>query len=483
MIKITFRYPTDKLNIAGDFTQWEAVPMTKNYIADEWEFEIKKEKIKCAEGVSLSLHFKFIDQDGKWFTNNKFAKEFDNEGNENNVLYLNDIFNEQPSSDNDSEEITSFKLNPRNVSDIVLKPLDVNTVTTNFNDMLESDLVPQNSVHNYKSLPIEESERDEVFIQDGTTKFDVILDSEDVKQIRDENLNSEKIQIIDDDANLEEVEEIKVEIIESVEMEEKELCIEHETMKANESLSLKEDQNIDDILPLSEIEEAKIKTLELREIKKVKGCIQHKLIKVDANLNLKEDRILDDELSLEDIEELNIKTLDLEETEKRNDSTQHESIGVSRNLNLKEDQGVNILPLQEIEGITSCIHENFEHNRSLSSKEKCLTSNNILSIREVEPTKVETCGLTEVDQIIDGMQEGFIKLDETLPLGEVKQMEDCIQNKDIEVDSNVNNDRPGTALTMKTDSDDFKSFLQKIIAFFNTLISSWLGFSKGKQKE
>lgn len=89
MVTIIYDHPISTfhiLNIAGDFNEWVIVPMTKSQQKGRWEYRLSDEVIHREK--RNKIHFKFIDPDGNWFTDNNYPKELDNEGNENNVKLL-----------------------------------------------------------------------------------------------------------------------------------------------------------------------------------------------------------------------------------------------------------------------------------------------------------------------------------------------------------------------------------------------------------
>lgn len=93
MSKIVFKHQQaglGSLSLAGNFTKWEIKPMVFNGDEAQWEFEIEPEMLENCElqdGKAVTF-FKFVDERGDWFTDDNFAKEADENGNENNALYL-----------------------------------------------------------------------------------------------------------------------------------------------------------------------------------------------------------------------------------------------------------------------------------------------------------------------------------------------------------------------------------------------------------
>ncbi|CDH17929.1 uncharacterized protein ZBAI_09717 [Zygosaccharomyces bailii ISA1307] len=86
MVKIIYGHSADhfkQLKVAGDFTSWGIKPMKKN--AEFWEYTFQKGNL--AQDAKV-IHFKFIDDNGVWFTDDDYAKETDSNNNENNVRIL-----------------------------------------------------------------------------------------------------------------------------------------------------------------------------------------------------------------------------------------------------------------------------------------------------------------------------------------------------------------------------------------------------------
>lgn len=115
MSKIIFKHSgngASALKVAGDFTDWAIVPMGYQDDSKQWEYNLDTEKLKSfAIGDNeFKIHFKFIDEDGNWFTDDNFAKEIDDRGNENNVLYLDK--RELLPSNEESDKTTEAKGNP-----------------------------------------------------------------------------------------------------------------------------------------------------------------------------------------------------------------------------------------------------------------------------------------------------------------------------------------------------------------------------------
>ncbi|CDO94924.1 unnamed protein product [Kluyveromyces dobzhanskii CBS 2104] len=82
---ISKRSPESGLSVALDLESWSPQPMVFNDSQKQWEYapDLKGREVE-------KIHFKFIDKDGTWFADNNFPKEFDDSGNENNVLYANE---------------------------------------------------------------------------------------------------------------------------------------------------------------------------------------------------------------------------------------------------------------------------------------------------------------------------------------------------------------------------------------------------------
>lgn len=86
MPKIIYGHSTDHfeaLKVAGDFSKWEIEPMTKK--SEFWEYTFYKGSLPAETKI---IHFKFIDDNGIWFTDDNYAKETDANNNENNVRIL-----------------------------------------------------------------------------------------------------------------------------------------------------------------------------------------------------------------------------------------------------------------------------------------------------------------------------------------------------------------------------------------------------------
>lgn len=93
MSKIVFKHPASdetSLSVAGNFSQWNIIPMVHNTTQNQWEYQITDADLQnCSEsGGQIRIYFKFIDGNSDWFTDENFAKEIDEHGNENNVMYL-----------------------------------------------------------------------------------------------------------------------------------------------------------------------------------------------------------------------------------------------------------------------------------------------------------------------------------------------------------------------------------------------------------
>lgn len=95
----------NNLQIAGDFSNWEALPMVKNPKNGLWEYSVNVEKLPKD---AIKVHFKFIDDSGTWFTNEDYGKEIDEHSNENNVELLNRKKETEPeeldTNDDDKEQ-------------------------------------------------------------------------------------------------------------------------------------------------------------------------------------------------------------------------------------------------------------------------------------------------------------------------------------------------------------------------------------------
>ncbi|QHS76554.1 Uip4p [Saccharomyces paradoxus] len=90
MVTIVFDHPAEDfpdLKIAGEFTDWEGVPMKINTDSGKWEYEFD-ESSTTKHNDKDKVHFKFIDQNGNWFADDEYPKEIDEHSNENNVATL-----------------------------------------------------------------------------------------------------------------------------------------------------------------------------------------------------------------------------------------------------------------------------------------------------------------------------------------------------------------------------------------------------------
>ncbi|QLL30342.1 hypothetical protein HG536_0A01590 [Torulaspora globosa] len=87
-MKIIYCHSPDNfqnLQIAGDFSDWKPLSMVKNGKDGLWEYVIDSRKLPPDTG---KVHFKFIDDNGVWFTDDDYPKEVDEHSNENNVKML-----------------------------------------------------------------------------------------------------------------------------------------------------------------------------------------------------------------------------------------------------------------------------------------------------------------------------------------------------------------------------------------------------------
>lgn len=85
LAKIIYGHHADSfqnLKIAGDFSDWEPLSMERSKDGDLWEYTIDLTKLPSG---TEKVHFKFIDDNGNWFTDEDYAKELDSSSNENNV--------------------------------------------------------------------------------------------------------------------------------------------------------------------------------------------------------------------------------------------------------------------------------------------------------------------------------------------------------------------------------------------------------------
>ncbi|QLQ77908.1 hypothetical protein HG537_0A01550 [Torulaspora globosa] len=87
-MKILYCHSPDSfqnLQIAGDFSDWKPLSMVKNVESGLWEYVIDSKKLAPD---TRKVHFKFIDDNGVWFTDDDYPKEVDEHSNENNVKFL-----------------------------------------------------------------------------------------------------------------------------------------------------------------------------------------------------------------------------------------------------------------------------------------------------------------------------------------------------------------------------------------------------------
>lgn len=105
---ISKRDPSSGLKVALDLESWKIQPMEYNEDLSQWEYtpELGGKQVE-------KIHFKFIDADGTWFTDIDFPKEFDSDGNENNVVYakengleLDEFAEDSKDQDSESQEST-----------------------------------------------------------------------------------------------------------------------------------------------------------------------------------------------------------------------------------------------------------------------------------------------------------------------------------------------------------------------------------------
>ncbi|CEP64764.1 Uip4p LALA0_S13e02476g [Lachancea lanzarotensis] len=106
------------ISVAGNFTKWEIEPMVFNDTEKQWEYEIDEKALQDCPHRNGKTHtfFKFVDANGTWFTDDNFAKEIDEHGNENNALYLpvapvagtSVLANREPQQQQDAERVDNF---------------------------------------------------------------------------------------------------------------------------------------------------------------------------------------------------------------------------------------------------------------------------------------------------------------------------------------------------------------------------------------
>lgn len=81
-----------ELNVAGDFNNWSQCSMTYDPVELIWSYRLTKEDEdscdKFDKDGDKTIHFKFIDQDGNWFTLDEFDTDLDEHNNVNNVQKL-----------------------------------------------------------------------------------------------------------------------------------------------------------------------------------------------------------------------------------------------------------------------------------------------------------------------------------------------------------------------------------------------------------
>lgn len=119
-----------KLQIAGDFTNWEIEPMKKKSNANNivgWQFIISNEMAEkyCSKESpeETMIHFKFIGDDGNWFTSDDFDLMPDEHNNVNNAILL---------------QFENGKLKEQNIDDF----------TTKIVESIPQDLTPDPSLEN-----------------------------------------------------------------------------------------------------------------------------------------------------------------------------------------------------------------------------------------------------------------------------------------------------------------------------------------------
>lgn len=130
MAKIIYGHSSDdyqNLKIAGDFSGWEPLPMGRNSITHLWEHKVDFSKLPNG---TEKVHFKFIDDNGNWFTDEDYPKEVDASSNENNVKLFTkeEIGEEDPAFEMDDEgpesPAPSLKTGSENPSGAT-KPADI----------------------------------------------------------------------------------------------------------------------------------------------------------------------------------------------------------------------------------------------------------------------------------------------------------------------------------------------------------------------
>lgn len=102
-MKIIYGHSADsfeKLKIAGDFSDWKPLSMVRNG-EGRWEYVLDPTTLPPDTG---KVHFKFIDDNGVWFTDEDYPKEVDEHSNENNVKLLSVAQEPEDVTDSDDDD-------------------------------------------------------------------------------------------------------------------------------------------------------------------------------------------------------------------------------------------------------------------------------------------------------------------------------------------------------------------------------------------
>ncbi|CAI4052650.1 hypothetical protein N7582_005527 [Saccharomyces uvarum] len=120
MVTIVFDHPADDfpdLKIAGEFTNWEGMPMEINDDSGKWEYTFDESSTTKHDD---KVHFKFIDHNGNWFADDEYPKEIDEHSNENNVTTLEskeDDTNEEKENKEDDKDTKEEENNEQGLYD------------------------------------------------------------------------------------------------------------------------------------------------------------------------------------------------------------------------------------------------------------------------------------------------------------------------------------------------------------------------------
>ncbi|EDO19421.1 hypothetical protein Kpol_1002p68 [Vanderwaltozyma polyspora DSM 70294] len=171
MFKILYDHPSRKfnqLNIAGDFTGWKITPMKKDpKNQDRWEIQINEADLP--QGIN-KVHFKFIDDNGNWFTDEEYPKEVDEHDNENNVKML--IKEKEKESGNNSisnegDTVIDEELDDEGPVSPAPSLNANNTTSTNYNDDDGNDTEIQKNVLEKESVQDDDDSNNSKNLEDS----------------------------------------------------------------------------------------------------------------------------------------------------------------------------------------------------------------------------------------------------------------------------------------------------------------------------